>query len=99
MCWASLTTSQLAYSSCFPDIFMFLKESDVDCCHIAFSKKKLYVWGSDLKNGGRIKEGGKWINNGKVKKRLYFQKLFLDFRKLDEKCNILIFMFLAFFLT
>ena len=24
----------------FPDIYMFLKESDVDCCHIAFSKKK-----------------------------------------------------------
>ena len=40
MCWASLTTSQPAYSSCFPDIYMFLKESDVDCCHIAFSKKK-----------------------------------------------------------
>ena len=77
----------------FPD--MFLKESDVDCCHIAFSKKKKEV--QTWKMGEELGKGGQWINHGKVNKFLYFKKLFLDFWKLDEKCSILIFHVLCFF--
>ena len=81
----------------FPNIYMFLKESDVDCCHIAFSKKKKIYEVQSWKMGEELGEGGKWINHGKVNKMLYFPNLFLDFWKLDEKCNILIFHVLSFF--
>ena len=40
MSWASMTTSQQHILAAFPDIYMSLKESNVDSCHIAFSKKK-----------------------------------------------------------
>ena len=37
-----------------PDIYIFLKESEVDFCHIALKK----ICGSDLKNGGKELGGG-----------------------------------------
>ena len=57
MFWASLTTSQPAYSSCFPRyLYVFKRKWCCDCCHIAFSKKKKNdIWGLDLKNGKRIR--------------------------------------------
>ena len=75
--------------------FALKKKSDVDFFYIASKKKyEVQTW----KMGGRINGSlqAKWINHGKVNKMLCTQKLFLDFWKLDKKCNILIFYVLTF---
>ena len=87
MCWASLTTSQPTYSCCFPRYLHVFEKSDVDCSHIAFSKKKKDICSSDQKNGERIR-GREQVNKSQKSQQNAFSKII--FRFLKTRCNILV---------